>query len=196
MLLPIGSVVSIREQKFITAGYVPLDKKGQAMLGYVLLGYPLGFMTKEKTLIIPANEIESLIAQGFDGENVKKCGDQKYALLPVGSVVRLKDIPGRLYMITGYYPSNELYAREYSAVNYPNGMISFKDMRMFDGNRIEEIVWYGYIDKEAGKLLEKIPEFMEKAAVLADETAALIKAAAGEKENSAEEKDEISVFME
>lgn len=79
-------------------------------------------------------------------------------LLPIGSVVRLRDGEKKL-MICGIKQSEaEGDGREYDylAVFYPEGHIGDEFQYLFDHDDIEEICFRGFEDEERSTFLEKL----------------------------------------
>jgi hypothetical protein len=70
-------------------------------------------------------------------------------LLPIGSVVLLKDADKRL-MITGIiqarHGDDKIY--DYSACLYPEGTTGSENMYFFDRTNIERVYFLGYQDEE------------------------------------------------
>jgi len=66
-------------------------------------------------------------------------------ILPIGTVVKLKESADVLLMITGYFPENEKGERkEYMAVIFPLGVIEGNQYLIFYEEDIKEIVFRGY----------------------------------------------------
>ena len=81
-------------------------------------------------------------------------------LLPIGSVVRLKDAQKSL-MIFGIRQTNQQTGQEYDYIGvlYPEGNMG-EDMRfLFDHSDIQEIVFTGYSNAERDQFLENLSEF-------------------------------------
>ena len=68
-------------------------------------------------------------------------------LLPVGSVIRLKDATKRLFVV-GIAQESQGKHFDYVGMLYPEGFISDEYTYLFNHNDIEEIVFVGYIDTE------------------------------------------------
>ena len=82
-------------------------------------------------------------------------------LLPIGTVVRLKDakIP---FMIAGYFgedPDSPGYLYDYSAFPYPLGFSSTVEASFLDEEDIEGIIAMGYQDQEQMKYVKKLESF-------------------------------------
>lgn len=70
--------------------------------------------------------------------------------LPIGTIVLLKGAKKRL-MITGFCSFDEGKkdkAYDYTGCLYPEGIISSKQMALFDHNQIEKVFYLGYQDAE------------------------------------------------
>ena len=84
-------------------------------------------------------------------------------LLPLGSVVILKGAEKRL-MICGRIQTNvatnEVY--DYSACPYPEGLISSKEIIMFNNESIEKVYFIGFQDTEEFKFRKYINENLDK----------------------------------
>ena len=80
-------------------------------------------------------------------------------LLPIGSIVRLKEGEKRL-MIFGYdqvNPETE-EAFDYSGVFYPEGNIGLESIFMFNHENIEELQFIGYSDIERDAFMANVAE--------------------------------------
>ena len=91
-------------------------------------------------------------------------------LLPVGTVVRLKD-KERAVMVSGYCPTGPArpgYVYDYSGFPYPEGYGDALQILQFDGDDIEKLLALGYQDAETSRYLkalnEKIEEIKQKTA--------------------------------
>lgn len=79
-------------------------------------------------------------------------------ILPVGSVVKVKQQNEFLMMISGYYPvteNGELF--DYFGVIYPCGILSEQSIFMFYEDDIENILFEGFQD-DVGKMVTSILE--------------------------------------
>ena len=66
-------------------------------------------------------------------------------ILPIGTVVKLKDNESVLLMITGYFPEDDdKVKKEYMAVFYPLGIIEGNQYLVFNEVDISAIVFRGY----------------------------------------------------
>lgn len=88
--------------------------------------------------------------------------------LPVGTVVLLKGAKKRL-MITGFCSFDEQKkdkAYDYTGCLYPEGIISSKQMALFDHNQIEKIYHLGLSDDEEkafkSNLIKELNNIIEK----------------------------------
>ena len=78
--------------------------------------------------------------------------------LPVGTVVLLKGGKKRL-MITGFCSFDEEKkdkAYDYTGCLYPEGIISSKQMALFNHNQIEKVFYLGLRDEEEQKFKQKL----------------------------------------
>lgn len=79
------------------------------------------------------------------------------SLLSIGSIVKIKEIPTRLFMILGYLPRTEDKVYDYSAVVYPVGMTNLSGAFVFNQDVVEEVVFSGYMDEEGKAYIENLP---------------------------------------
>ena len=88
-------------------------------------------------------------------------------LLPVGSVVLLKDSDKRL-MIYGILQQegNEEKIYDYIGVPYPEGFIDIETCFLFDEELIDQILFLGYIDSEFQIFKSKLGELLEKSDII------------------------------
>lgn len=71
-------------------------------------------------------------------------------LLPIGSIVRLKDSEANV-MVAGYLPVCDArpgYVWDYSGFKFPLGYVSNEEIYCFDQDQIELILALGYQDME------------------------------------------------
>lgn len=88
-------------------------------------------------------------------ENIKE-------LLPIGSVVKLKDAMKRL-MITGVIQTDiDGNDYDYIAVLYPEGNVTQETQFLFQHTDIEDIIFRGYEDDEREGFLNRLAEFYSK----------------------------------
>lgn len=73
----------------------------------------------------------------------------KRNLLPIGSVVRLRDGNKRL-MVCGRVQTDVATGKtyDYSACLYPEGMINSEEMYLFDNENIKTLFFVGFQDEE------------------------------------------------
>ena len=84
-------------------------------------------------------------------------------LLPIGSVVLLKNAKKRLMVIGVLQVDNETGKEyEYLGVPYPEGNLGTENQFLFDGSDIEETFYIGYSDKERITFLETLDEYYKK----------------------------------
>lgn len=93
----------------------------------------------------------------------KKNGYEKY--LPIGTVVLLKNGKKRV-MITGFVAmekkGEDNVTYDYCGVLYPEGVISMKQVLMFNHNQIQKIFHMGlYNDQEERQFKAKLIEAMK-----------------------------------
>lgn len=74
--------------------------------------------------------------------------EKKY--LPIGSVVKLKD-GKHLFMINGYKIKNNDVIYDYCASLFPDGILSFNDVMVFNHDQIDTIVFEGYKNDDHNK---------------------------------------------
>jgi len=82
-------------------------------------------------------------------------------LLSAGSIVKIKGIPKRLFMIMGYLPKSDKKVYDYSAVLYPIGLLNPDGAFVLDQDGIEEVVFQGYLDEEGKAYTEALPVLAE-----------------------------------
>ncbi len=83
-------------------------------------------------------------------------------ILPIGSVVQLKDIDARI-MIIGYCSVTERhpnYTFDYSGFMFPIGFMGTDSVVSFDADQIEQVMAPGYKDDEFLMYVEKLNEAM------------------------------------
>jgi len=82
--------------------------------------------------------------------------NSKKELLPIGSVVMLKDATKKV-MITGYLASidaNTVF--DYSGCLFPEGFLSSKQVCLFNHNQIDKLYFTGYEDDEQRKFTKDL----------------------------------------
>ncbi len=83
-------------------------------------------------------------------------------LLPIGTVVTLNTVKEDIsLMIIGYYPQQHGITYDYTAVIYPDGLLSDQNIFMFHTANIKEVLYEGLIDDNCKELLAILPEIME-----------------------------------
>ena len=84
-------------------------------------------------------------------------------LLPIGSIVLLKDSNKRL-MIYGMFQQEEnndtVY--DYIGVPYPEGFLNIQKCYLFNEELIDEVLYIGYIDSEFQVFKNKLATIVEK----------------------------------
>jgi len=83
------------------------------------------------------------------------------ALLPVGSVVLLKEAEKKL-MIVGVIQKNGDKQYDYSAVLYPEGFVDMDHFYMFNHMDIAQIEYIGYINAEHQYFRKNLVEYMNE----------------------------------
>ncbi|MCM1412551.1 MAG: DUF4176 domain-containing protein [Lachnospiraceae bacterium] len=81
-------------------------------------------------------------------------------LLPIGSVVKLKDAD-RSMMICGFAPTGPAkpgYVYDYSGFLYPEGYGETLEVYQFDNEQIELVQALGYQDRESFRYMEALKE--------------------------------------
>lgn len=79
-------------------------------------------------------------------------------LLPLGSVVRLKEAANSL-LIIGYFPVGQGrpdYVWDYTGVVFPGGCLDTTQTYQFDKEQIEEIQYIGYEDEEQHQFIMRL----------------------------------------
>lgn len=84
-------------------------------------------------------------------------------LLPIGSVVRVKNSPS-VVMVIGYGPiSREKQSHfDYLAVNYLFGFGSGMQTLMFDRSSIDTVLFTGHVDEKANAYRQAIDALIQK----------------------------------
>lgn len=84
-------------------------------------------------------------------------------LMPIGSVVRLKEANKKL-MIIGIKQMNaeKGTVKDYIGVMYPEGYLNREVFFTFDEDDIEETIFEGYCSEEQKTFLEQVSEVLEK----------------------------------
>lgn len=67
----------------------------------------------------------------------------------IGTIVELKNVENRLYMIIGHYVEDEkLGERDYVATRYPLGVVGRAHYYYFNNEDIQSVLFEGYVNKE------------------------------------------------
>lgn len=85
-------------------------------------------------------------------------------ILPIGSVVQLKDIDVRI-LISGYCSvtaDDPAYTWDYSGFIFPLGYSGVDSVISFDASQIERVVTYGFQDEEQMRYIEELKIAMDK----------------------------------
>ena len=70
-------------------------------------------------------------------------------ILPIGTVVSLKEDSSVKFMIVGFYPTGkDGERRDYAAVRYPMGVYDNRMYFFFNDGDVAEVLHEGYIDEE------------------------------------------------
>lgn len=64
-LLPLGSVITVKNRKISIIGYGSVDKDETSTSGYFVVPYPIGFTNIEKVFFIPHNTEFEVVAEGY-----------------------------------------------------------------------------------------------------------------------------------
>lgn len=83
-------------------------------------------------------------------------------ILPIGSIVRLKDGDRKL-MIAGTYVTrqgDDSRVFDYSALLYPDGLESLDHLYMFNRDSIEQVYYVGYMDENSEEFLPNIEKVL------------------------------------
>lgn len=64
-LLPLGSVITVKDRKVSIIGYASVDKDDISTAGYFVVPYPIGFTNIEKVFFIPHNTEFEVVAEGY-----------------------------------------------------------------------------------------------------------------------------------
>ena len=91
-------------------------------------------------------------------------GDEWVGLLPIGSIVLLKNSEKKL-MVMGYLQSltdgedDKMY--DYSACLFPEGYISADEVYLLDQEQIDVIYYIGYQDEEQMEFMQRVYDYIE-----------------------------------
>lgn len=88
---------------------------------------------------------------------------QKMRVLPIGSVVKINQNEKEI-MITGYLQKEEKRDKvyEYCGCPYPFGILSSKNLFLFNGSEITGVSFVGFINAEMQVLLGEVTAQKEK----------------------------------
>lgn len=81
-------------------------------------------------------------------------------LLPIGSVIRVKNGDFKL-LVVGFYPESDGRSYDYLGVPYPQGLLEFPNFLLFDFEQIDEVLYKGYIDMPGSAALDAARQLME-----------------------------------
>ena len=84
-------------------------------------------------------------------------------ILPIGTVVKLKDINTKI-IICGYCSESEnesKYVWDYSGFGFPLGYTNPNMIVSFDSDQIETIITYGFQDEEQLNYMEEFKEVIK-----------------------------------
>ena len=94
-------------------------------------------------------------------------------LLPIGTVAMLKGGQKRV-MIMGYCPvedgDQEQKVYDYSGCIFPEGMISSKQILLFNQDQVEEVFHKGLVDEEQEGFMDKLLEFINEEGTTPEES--------------------------
>lgn len=161
-IVPVGSVIQIEQRQYLVVGYRP-SKQGKSVgIFYVTVPYPIGFVRVEDFRLCPISAVDEILFRGCkDG-----CSDydlqKREALLPVGTIVKLKEISEAYYMVIGYYPRSGEELEEYAAVLCPEGFRADRKLLMFSTEQITKIVSLGYESELGKEITSKLPKLAEE----------------------------------
>ena len=86
-------------------------------------------------------------------------------ILPIGSVVLLKDAEKRI-MIIGYYPTtivdNKEVTYDYSGCLFPEGVIDSDKSMLFNQDDIDHLFFYGLMDEEQEEFAKALEEAVKE----------------------------------
>lgn len=67
-IVPIGSIVEIKESKYCVMGYGSINKDGKEIYGYYGVIPPVGFMNLENVAFIPYANVTNVLFTGYSTE--------------------------------------------------------------------------------------------------------------------------------
>ena len=68
-IVPIGSIVEIKESKYCVMGYGSINKDGKEIYGYYGVIPPVGFMNLENVAFIPYANVTNVLFTGYSTES-------------------------------------------------------------------------------------------------------------------------------
>lgn len=80
-------------------------------------------------------------------------------VLPLGSVVRLRDGGEALVMVMGFEPVLGEARAEYLGIPYPMGLMSEDGALAFDASAIEEVLYWGYLDDRGQEAFDAVRRY-------------------------------------
>lgn len=67
-LLPLGSVITVKDRKVSIIGYASVDKDETSTAGYFVVPYPIGFTNIDKVFFIPHTTQFQVVSEGYKTE--------------------------------------------------------------------------------------------------------------------------------
>ena len=156
-LLPVGSVVLLKDstKKVMIIGQNQIEVgNNDVIYDYSACLYPGGYINAN-TYLFDNEQIDSVYHVGCEDETLK-VNNVPDGLLPVGSVVLLKDSTKKV-MIIGWCQlavDDEDTIYDYSGCLFPEGYINANSTYLFDNSQIESVHHLGYEDGEQKELKE------------------------------------------
>lgn len=90
-------------------------------------------------------------------------------LLPIGTIIKLKEVEEYSFMIMGYYPIIQKKSYEYMCVEYPVGLNGEESCIGINSDIIEEVIFEGYSDERGDAFREAIPHMLYMKKVIIEE---------------------------
>lgn len=84
-------------------------------------------------------------------------------LLPIGSVVRIKG-GGFKLLVVGFFPEDDGRSYDYLGAPYPQGMLEFPNLLLFDREQIDEVLHKGFADEAGSAALDAAQQLMNSQA--------------------------------
>ena len=75
-ILPIGSVIKVKDVKLMIVGHFSKDKETKVQYYYVTVPYPMGFVDKDKIIAVAINEDFEVVHQGYQTQRCEKYTEQ------------------------------------------------------------------------------------------------------------------------